>query len=209
MGENANASDQLPVTASPPTNPKFEVKDGVMLVDGKKVVHESDLIAAKKSLEHQIESAQAVHNAAIDKAKLDLSEAQTSLAAANARTIELVAAQKNAVAVTPADTAKQAKELKDAQDKAADNAKSVLDLRVKNIMLAYPGQVTEEQLKGKTPDQLAAFEEALKAVASGRGPGPYAILANAGGGAGPLSDMDRARAVLAATPVRGVREPVK
>jgi hypothetical protein len=205
-------NDQTPAgtPAAAPVAQKFEVKDGAMFVDGKKVTYESDLIATKKSLEQRLEQAQTVHNTAIDKAKIDLSEAQSKLAATNAKVQELETAQKKAVAASPEDAAKQAKAIQDAQTAATQAKQETLSLRIKNITLAYPGQVTEEQLKSKTPEQLAAFEEALKAVASSRGGlGPYATLGGgAGGGTGPLTEMDRAKALLAQTPYRGVREPL-
>ncbi len=193
--------------------PKFELKDGAMFVDGKKVTYESDLIAAKKSLQDQIEKAQSIHNEAIDKAKVDLSGVQSQLASANAKVQELEAAQQKAAAqpqaTTPEGQAKQDTANQEIQDKLTKAEAKALELRVKNIMLQYPGHLTEEQLKSKTPDQLTALEEALGAVVKGRGPGNYAI----GGGAGgtvPLDDFDRAKALLAATPIRGTRnEPQK
>jgi hypothetical protein len=191
------------------TAPKFDFKDGVMTVDGKKVVYESDLIAAKKGLEKQIEEAQSVHNSAIDKARLDLSATQTQLAAASAKVKELEDASK-AGAVSAEEAAKQKADLEKAKTDAATAATAALDARKKNIALQYPGVVTEEQLKEKTPEQLTALEEALKAVitSKGGGPGNYAI----GGGAGgttPPNDMERARSILARTPYRGYREPPK
>ena len=73
------------------------------------------------------------------------------------------------------------------------------------MVATYPGQVTAEQLASKTPAQLDAFEEALKALATSRGgPGPYATGAG-GSGTQPLSDMERARRVLDATAIRGTR----
>jgi hypothetical protein len=198
--------------ASPPgtgTTPKLEVKDGAMLIDGKKVVFESDLIAAKKSLEKQLEEAQAVHNTAIDKARLDLSAAQTQVAAANAKVKELEDARL-AGAASAEEAAKQKADLEKAKTDAATAATTALEMRKRNMLLQYPGLVTEEQLKDKTPEKLDALDEALKAVATSRGgsPGSYAV---GGGNAGavPMDDMERARAVLAGTPYRGYREPSK
>lgn len=209
--ETTTVASTLADETTLPVAPKFEVKEGVMLVDGKKVIHESDLIATKRSLEGQIEKAQGVHNAAIDRAKLDLSDTQSKLATANAKVQELETAQSKAVAANPEDAAKQAAALKTAQDKATKVETDLLGLRIKNILLQYPGQLTDEQLKSKTPDQLTALEEALKAITTSRGgAGPYAINAGGGGGTAPLTDFDRAKALLAATPLRGERkEPNK
>src|SRR4030042_1521946 len=80
-GDNDQSPPQPPPAA---TEPKLEVKDGKVTVDGKSYVKESDLIAAKESLSKQLETAQSTHNSAIDKAKLDLSAAQTEVAKANA-----------------------------------------------------------------------------------------------------------------------------
>ena len=78
------------------------------------------------------------------------------------------------------------------------------EYRKKLIMTTY-NQVTAEQLENKTPEQLDAFEEALKALTISRGgPGPYAIPGS-GGGAAPLLPIDRAKALLEATPIRGAR----
>lgn len=185
--------------------PKFEFKDGVMVVNGKKVVYEHELIAAKKNLEQSIESAQTVHNEAIDKAKLDLSATQTQLAAANAKVKEMETARTTG-AMSDADTAKQKADLEKAKAEALNATNSVLEFRKKNVVLQYNG-VTLEQLKDKTSAQLDALEEALKAIASHGGLGPYAI----GGGAGgttTLSEDDRAKAILARIPFRGTREAV-
>lgn len=206
--QNDNQPPAIPPT-TPPASPKFEVKDGVMMVDGKKVVHESDLIAAKKSSEAAIEKAQTAHNEAIDRTKLELSDMQTQLAAANARVKELEDAS-GASAVSAAEAAKQKEALDKANEAVQSSTTKVLELRKEKIRLQYP-QVTDEQLKDKTSEQLDALEEALKAVAgsASKGPGPYASGGGAGGSAGPMSDMDRAKAVLAQTGIRGVREPVK
>jgi hypothetical protein len=179
-----------------------------MVVDGKKVVFEHELIAAKKNLEQSIESAQTVHNEAIDKAKLDLSQTQTQLAAANAKVKELETARATG-ATSDAEVAKQKAALDVAKQSALDATNRVLELRKEKMVLQYNG-VTLEQLKDKTTAQLDALEEALKAIASHGGAGPYAVGGGAGGQA-PISEDDRARAILAKTPMRGIREaaPVK
>lgn len=211
--DNEGGKPPEPSGGIPPVGdaPKFEVKtEGekqVMTVDGKKVVFESDLIAAKKSLESQMESAQQVHNEAIDKAKTDLSESQTSLATANADvtrlTGELEQARKSGGASSEEDVPKLKQDLEAATSRADTATAATLDYRKKLIIATYPGQVTEEQLEDKTPEQLDAFEEALKALAVSRGGiGPYA-LGGDGGGAEPLSEMDRAKSILNNTAVVG------
>ena len=195
-----------PAPSTPPA-PKFESRDGAWFIDGHKVVRESDLIAAKESLKQDGEKAQSVHNVAIDKARLDLSEAQTALSASNAKVKELEQARiAGAASQTSDEAAKLKVELESARKEAGESSKVALDLRTKLIVATYPGQVTLEQLATKTPAQLDAFEEALKALATSRGgPGPYAT-GGAGGGTGPISDMDRARRILDATPIRGSRQ---
>ena len=205
-----------PSGAPPPdTTPKLEVKtEGdrqVLFVDGKKVVYEHELIAAKKSLEQQMETAQTVHNDAIDKAKLDSSDALSKVAVANAEVTRLTKdiedARSAGGTTSPEDVSKLKQDLEAATSRADTADVSVLDTRKKLILVTYPGQVTEEQLKEKTPAQLDAFEEALKALATSRGgPGPYAV----GGGTGstePMSEMDRAKSILDRTPALGAPAP--
>lgn len=206
------ATPPPPVPGTPaPTTPKLEVKtEGdrqVFYLDGKKVVYEHELIAAKKNLEQQMETAQTVHNDAIDKAKVESSDALSKVAVANAEvtrlTKEIEDARTSGGTTSPEDVSKLKQDLEAATSRADTADVSVLDTRKKLILVTYPGQVTEEQLKEKTPAQLDAFEEALKALATSRGgPGPYAV----GGGTGstePLSEMDRAKSVLERTPPIG------
>jgi hypothetical protein len=64
-----------------------------------------------------------------------------------------------------------------------------------------------KKLMEKDMTQLDSFEEALKALsANRRGPGNY-IVGGGNGSPDPVSSIDRAKQVLAATPVRGVRNP--
>jgi len=78
-------------------------------------------------------------------------------------------------------------------------------LRRAHLALQY--QIPSEQLQEKDTTQLDTFEEALNALATTRsGAGPYAIGRGAGGDA-PKTPMDRATAIIEATPVRGVRNP--
>jgi hypothetical protein len=197
-------TNQVPTPPTENQTPKFELKDGSMVVDGRKVVYESDLIAAKKSLQEQLESAQSVHNEAFDKAKLNLSEAQTQLAAANARVKQMEeTAQKGAV--SEEDAARQKQEIEAAKSRADTAETRVLELRRDNLLAKFPNRIKPEQLENKTEAELAALEEALKVVSANSGPGEY-LIPGGGNGGGSLSDMDRARAIINNTPFRGVRE---
>ena len=213
------SSGTEPVIDTPPTKPpetptpapsdaKFEVADGgAMKVDGKKVVFESDLIAAKKSLQGDAEKAQTVHNTAIDTAKIELSTANQELAKANANIKTLTDAQ--GVGATSAEEVARAKQEAETAKSGIEQANTaVLELRRANIILQSGGRVTKEQLDNKSLEQLDSFEEAFKALAgAGTGNGNYA-LGGGGGAAVPMTDMDRATKALNDTPIRGVREPV-
>jgi len=207
--QSTGASSGEAVQAPPaPATPKVEYKDGSVFMDGKKMVVESDLIAAKRSLESASEKQQAVHNQAIDAAKLELSAEQRKVAELSA---QLKTAQESAPGQGATDTDEVARikqEHTDALAKVetltAEAAKS-LELKRSLLKLQYPG-VTDEQLASKSMSELDSFEEALKAISSSRGGGigPYA----AGGGLGQATDMsplDRAKKVLETTSVRGVR----
>ncbi len=193
-------------TPPAPTAPKMEFKEGSVFVDGKKMVAESDLIAAKKSLETQLEKAQATHNEAYDSAKLELSAAQKQVAELSAKLKEAQSAPGQGANSEEIARIKQEKAdaLAKVEALTAEAAKS-LELKRQLLKVQYPG-VTDEQLAKKSMKELDSFEEALKAVSSSRGGGvgAYAI----GGGLGqtaPMSDLDRAKKLLEITPVRGVR----
>lgn len=197
-----------PATVTTPPAPiaataKVEVKDGAVTVDGKKFVAESDLIAAKRSLEGKLETQQTAHDTAIDAAKLKDSAAQQQLATLNAKITETEQARLTG-AVTDEEAARTKQELVTTKSSLETaNAKS-LELRRANMALQYG--VAPDTIKDKDMTQLDSFEEAIKAVSTARGTsvGPYAL----GGGlaeAAPQTDMERATKVLAATPVRGVR----
>lgn len=198
-----------PPPASPPPStdtPKFEQKDGVMTVDGRKVVHESDLIATKKSSEGAAEQAQAVHNEAIDKARLELSEAQQREASLNAKLQEAEKAR-DAGATPDKDVVGIKEELESAKSRIETLSKEVGEsLEMRRAYLALQYSIPVDKLSDKNKEQLDSFEEALKAVATSRGggPGPYAI-GGGGGDSKPPTDMERAEQILASTPVRGVR----
>lgn len=196
----------IPAPATPKAEPKFEVKDGSYLVDGKKMVTESDLIAAKKSLETQLETQQSVHVQAIDTAKLELSAEQQKVADLNAKLTEAEQARQ---AGTPSDeeVVRIKQELTDALGKVetlTTEAGRSLELRRALLVMQY--NVPADSLADKDMKALDSFEEALKALATSRGggAGPYA-LGGGVGGAAPQTPIDRAKEVLAGTPVLGVR----
>lgn len=203
------AAPPAPVTTpTTPTSPKVEMVDGKVLVDGKKYVLESDLIAAKESLRGDLEKAQSAHNDAIDAAKLEADEANRKLATANA---ELEKAKQAGVsgAISEEEITRLRQEATDAQTKVDTANTSALDYRRKYIMAVYNIPVDSEAAKSletKDSSQLDAFEEALKAVGGGRGgAGNYAL--GGGGGSAPVTEMDRAKSIIESTPVRGVRNP--
>jgi len=207
---SGDADQTTPTTPEPTPAPesltstaKVEIVDGKVVVDGKKFVAESDLIAAKRSLEQKLEEQQTIHNEAIDKAKVELSEAQQAAAAANAKVQQLEQASTTG-AVSDEDAARSKQEIEAAKSSAEQAAAKALELRRQNIILKSGGAVTAEQLEGKTEEQLDSFEEALKALAQSRGIGNYAT-GGTGGGAAPETPMDRAARILQSTPVRGTR----
>ena len=187
---------------------KVEVKDGRVVVDGKKFVAESDLIAAKESLKGQMQTQQTAHETAIDAAKLAASEGQKQIATLNAKITENEEARATG-AVTTEEAARVKQDLETAKGSIETLSTSALELRRANLVLQYG--VVPDTIKEKTMSQLDAFEEALKAVSTARGGGvgPYAT----GGGTGeaaPQTAIERAAKVLENTPVRGTRnEPSK
>jgi len=199
-----------PEPAVVPVEPtaKVEVKEGKVLVDGKSFIAESDLIAAKRSLEGKLTTQQTAHEAAIDAAKLEASAAQQTIAQLNAKITENEEARKTG-AVTDTEAASVKQELETAKSSivalTADAGKA-LELRRANLVLQYG--VAPDTIKEKDMRALDSFEEALKAVSTARGSGvgPYAV----GGGTGeaaPATAMERAAKILETTPVRGVRNP--
>jgi len=194
-----------PEPSTPPT-PKVEIKDGATFVevDGKmvKMVRESDLIAAKQSLESKLESQQAAHSQAIDNAQLELSAERQKVADLNAKLKEAQEASGQG-AMTDEEVAR----IKQERDNAVKSVETLtaqagkaLELRKALLVAKYPG-VTAEHLADKTMEQLDSFEEALKAVSQVKGGiGPYAV----GGGLGqaqPMSDEERRRQALASATV--------
>ena len=203
-----DAGDKGGGAPPPVTAPKVELKDGATFVDGKKMVAESDLIAAKRSLETAAEKAQTAHSEAIDAKSLELSAAQTALADSNAKLTEAQEAQGKG-ATPDEEVARIKQEREDALTKVetlSTDAGKALELKRALLVLQY--SVSADSLVDKTMQQLDSFEEAAKALTTSRGGGPgnYAIGGGAGG-ATPQTNLERAKQVLAVTDVRGVREP--
>lgn len=205
----ATTPEPEPVTTPEPTpvapTAKIEVKEGKVTVDGKAFVAESDLIAAKKSLEGQMTTQQTVHETAINAAKLETSEAQKQIATLNAKITENEQARQ-AGAVTDEEAARVKTELETTKSSLETANTKSLEFRRALLVLQYG--VAEDTIKEKTMLELDSFEEAIKAVSTARGGGvgPYAI----GGGTGdaaPQTDIERAAKILENTPIRGVREP--
>ncbi len=198
--------------ATPPADPpsvaptaKVEIKDGRVLVDGKKMVAESDLIAAKGSLESKLTQQQTAHETAIDAAKLEASAAQQTIASLNAKITENEEARKSG-AVTDEAAASVKQELETAKSSIATltvDADKALELRRANLVLQYG--VAADTIKEKDMTALDSFEEALKAVSTARGGvGNYAVGGTVGDAA-PQTERERAVKILEATSVRGVR----
>ena len=205
--QNQTPGDAGSVQQPQPTSqPKLEVRDNTYYIDGKKAVFESDLIAAKHSLESRLESAQSTHEQAIDAARLELSEAQKQVANLNVQLTEAQQARESGA--TPAvDVAKIEQELATAKSSVETlQADAVKALEYRRALLSTQYSIPVDSLKDKDMKALDSFEEALKAVATSRGatPGPYAV-GSPGGTAAPMSDMDRARRLIDSTPVRGTR----
>jgi len=213
---SGNKANQPPETPTPTTptpapqmkEPKVEIKDGITLINGKKYVPESDLLAAKKGLESQLETAQTTHNQSIDAARLELSAEQQKVADLSA---QLQQAKEGAQAGVTSDeeVTRIKNELATAQssiESLTNQVNQTLDLRRRLLAIQY--SIPVESLADKDMQALDSFEEALKALGTSRagGPGKYAI---GGGGteAKPMTDMERAKQNLANTPYKGVREP--
>jgi len=217
-GSGSESAQTLPTTPSvaiPPPEPtpiaptaKVEVKEGKVVVDGKKFVAESDLLAAKNSLEGKLTAQQTAHEAAIDAARLEVSEGQRQIATLNAKITENEQARQ-AGAVSDVDAAKVKQDLETSRASIETLTTSALEYRRALLVLQYG--IASDTIKEKNMTELDAFEGALKAVSTARGGGvgPYAI----GGGTGeaaPQTNIERAAKVLESTPVRGVRnEPPK
>jgi hypothetical protein len=175
---------------------KLEMKGGQIVLDGKKLVAESDLIAAKKGLETQLQTQQTTHSQAIDAIQLELSAERKNVANLTAE-LEKARNAQGEGAVSGEEIARIRHERDDALTKVETLTTmegKALELKKSLLVSQFPG-VTAEQLENKTMQELDSLEEALKAVSKGGGIGPYAT----GGGTGsavPLSDYDRRKQAL-------------
>lgn len=196
-----------PIPAPPAAQPKLEIKDGVVMVDGKKFVPESQLMAAKESLQKDIDKAQQIHNDSVDKLKLDLSASQSDVAKANVALDEAKKARMSGD-ISAEELSKIKKEAEDAKANFTAEQTAGLDYRRKYIIAAYSIPATSDvakKLSEKTAAQLDSFEEALKALSTSRGgPGNYAVSGGSGG-ATVKTNMDRAKELISSTPYRGIR----
>ena len=214
----AETDGSKPPDGGTPTTPQFTVVDGKMLVDGKAVVHESDLMAAKSGLETRITQAQTAHETAINTATKSLSDSQGEVAALTAKLRTIEEAQTKAggtgagseggtpkvepvaaPAVTPTPAGATPAGDGGAKTEPSETEKTAVAqaLTLKKEILQTKYQIPADQLEGKDMGQLEALETAANALATARGggAGKYAL----GGGAGdatPQTPMDRARAVI-------------
>lgn len=213
--QNASGEQQaeqpVQTPAAPPTEPKVEVKDGKVLVDGKEYVPNSDLIAAKKSLQGEMEKAQATHNSAIDQARTELSRVQQQLAQANAEMEKTKAAQATEGGATAPKADEQPATPPVDDGRLSQLEQRNIELQKKLLLASYNIPADSDiakSLDGKTAEQLQAFEEALKTVGGRPGAGPGAGMYALGGGnqsVTPQTPMDRAKQLINNTPYRGVR----
>jgi hypothetical protein len=208
MAEQNSSTSPTTTTASATTTsttPKIEFIEGKVVVDGKKFVPEADIMALKEAHTKQLNEAQAIHSAAIDTAKLQVSEQQKLVAQANAKVTELQQAAQGG--------ANNSESLAKAEAKAASLQKELevlkgqsLDMRKQSLQNLG---LTAEQLKDKSPEQLSALEEAMQAINASGNRGRY-DKGGSSGDARPITPVERAAKILASTPIRGVRnEPVK
>lgn len=174
-----------------------------MEIDGKKVVHESDLIAAKESLQAEVKAARDQATTDLTKAQSDMARVNSTLAEANAKITQLETAQGQ----TTSEEIDKHKQTAETAGTERDTANASA-LTYRREAIAAKHRINPDDIKDKTMPELDAFESALTALANARpgGDGPYAI--NAGSlTKAPMTEKERATSVLASTPYRGVRNP--
>jgi len=201
-------TDPPPVT-TPPVAPatgeqQVVTKDGKMFIGDREIVYASDLMAAKKGLEGKLGETQQTHDQATTALRQELSGSQDTVAQLTAKLKTAEEASKSGAANIE-EVAKLKSELAVANAKVTASEGAVLELKRTHLKTMY--NIPEEQLKDKTAVQLEALEEAFKTVRTQSGPGAYALGAGGGGGPVPATPIDRAKAILQNTPVRGVRNP--
>lgn len=216
----AESDGSKPPEGGTPPAPQFAVVDGKMTVDGKAVVHESDLMAAKSGLEARITQAQTAHEGAINIATKSLSDSQGEVAALTAKNRLLEETAKAGgtgaapeggtppagtppagmpPAATPPPASGQPAGDGGAKTEPSETEKTAVAqaLTLKKEVLQTRYQIPADQMEGKDMGQLDALETAAKALATARGggAGPYALGVGAGD-AVPQTPMDRAKTVI-------------
>lgn len=182
-------------------------KDGTVVAkgtDGKEIrlVKESDLLAVKggaAAVEKRLKEIEETHKTELDSANAKVSDTSNRLLVAEAAKEKLEEQLKQS-ATSAEDVAGIKKKLEEADKTVAALSQKVLESRRQLIITTF--SIPAETVANKTLEQLDAYEEALKAVASARKVGPYA-LAGGGGGGAPESPMDRAKRIIAEAEAKG------
>lgn len=170
------------------TEPKtFEAnKDGTISVKDEvgnlvRYTKEVDLLAVKGSKEEaegKLTTIEAGHKTAIEAVNTLLITANDKLNQAEVSKKELEEQVKEHTgSKEELDSTKQ--KLTDAETKTTEQSGKVLELKKQLICTTFG--VAPATVENKTPEQLDAYEEALKAVAAGKGVGSYAIPGASGG----------------------------
>lgn len=196
-----NQPTSTPAQSPPGDASKFALTpDGRMTYDGRKLVFESDLIAAKESVQKQLKDEQERSQSTVDGLKMNLSSVQKEHATASARIHELEEAlNKGAASVDEAAGLK--KQLEDAQ--AANQGLSTRLSEAMKSKLNIRYGIPTEKLEGKTLAELESVESALGILpAPSGGLGNYAV-GGSSEGSQPLNNTERALRAINSTPQRG------
>lgn len=179
--------------------------DGTIVIkgsDGKEVRYakESDLLTVKGTAEKERRDLTEAHEAAITAKSAEVETAKTELATVNQSLLQAVAA-KEQIEEQAKESAGSKEELAGVKEQLVNAQASVEGLTNKALeyrrtIIANTYGIPVDSLKEKTIVQLDHYEEALKAVVSAKGVGPYAI---GGGGGAPATEtpMERAKRILA------------
>lgn len=193
--ESTPASEQATPVATPQPEPTPAVEPKGDTVPTR------DLMALKKSLEGQLETAkqQAEVDATALKGQIDTLTNQLSQAQAKASATE-ESTRQGAIADEAVAEAKRL--LEAANGRSEELATKLLEARKLNIISGF--SVPESKLEGKTLEELGHLEEALKIVAS-TSSGSVGNYAAGGGGTGaaPQTERERALAIVARAEERG------
>ena len=201
-GGQPPASEGTQVTDVNPGSPSVTTPSS-MVIDGRKVVFESDLIASKRSSEERYKQAVEIHATAIDRLQLDNSNSLQQVSELSDKLNKSIQARETG-AVSSEDVAKAIQDLEAAKADLTTSQTQQLELKRANIVLASKGAVQAEHIAEKDMAQLVAFEDALKVVSQSiSGAGNYASGAGSGS-ATPETRMERARRALDSVGIRGV-----